>query len=290
MFATLSRSWRYATLSYTVLWNHKQLLIFPVFSTLAALVVLASFGVPLWLTGAWQDWSDQAQQAGGDTLRRTAMYAVLFAFYFCNYFVIVFFNSALIAAVMQSLGGGEPTIGGSLSAASRRLPQIVAWSLVSAFIGVVLRAIENMHEKAGGLVASLLGSGWTVLTYFVVPSIVLEGLGPIAAIKRSASTLKNTWGTALVGNFSLGLLGFLIMLPVYLLALLAIGLGVWSGHVVAMVAGIAVGVLLIAAAAATSSAANVVFTAVLYAHATGRTLPANLEAEDLSSAFTTRSK
>ena len=37
------------------------------------------------------------------------VYGFLFAFYFCNYFVIVFFNAALVSCALIRFNGGEPT-------------------------------------------------------------------------------------------------------------------------------------------------------------------------------------
>jgi len=284
MFESLSRSWRCATTSYKVLWNNKRLLVFPLFSTMAAALVIVSFVAPLWATGQLERWANAPQ--GGDP--QIGLYVTLFLFYFCNYFVIVFFNSALVASTMQAINNEDPTIEYGLSMAGRRLPQIFGWALVSAVVGVLLRVIENSNKRAGEFIASLLGSAWTAMTFFVVPVIVLEGVGPIDAFKRSLGTLRKTWGTALIGNFSLGLLGFLLMLPIYLLGAVVIFLGVASGSMAVMVTCIAIGVSLFVLAAATSSAAGTVFTALLYSHATGRTVPTGIDVSEFDRAFVSK--
>ena len=284
MFETLSRSWKFATASYKVIWNHKQLIVFPVFSTAAAVLVVASFAVPLWMTGQLEHWAEAAEGERG-AAQEVSLYVTLFLFYFCNYFVIVFFNSALIACTMQALNGEEPSIQHGLSMAGRRFWQIFGWALVSAVVGVALRIIENSNKRAGEFIASLLGTAWTAMTFFVVPAIVLEGVGPVEAFKRSLGTLKSTWGTALVGNFSIGLLGFLIMIPVYLLGIALIVLSIGSGVIAVMVLGIAAAVMLFVLGAATSSAAGTVFTALLYSYATNRTVPADVDTSDFERAF-----
>ncbi len=58
MFATLSRSWEFAKISYGILWDYKKLIIFPLVSTVAAALVTASFLVPLWTTGTLEKWLD----------------------------------------------------------------------------------------------------------------------------------------------------------------------------------------------------------------------------------------
>lgn len=284
MFESLSRSWKFATTSYKVIWNNKRLLVFPLLSTLAAVLVIASFAVPLWATGQLDRWMEAAE-GEQDPAQQAGLIVTLFLFYFCNYFVIVFFNSALIASTMQALNNEDPTIEHGLAVAGRRLPQIFGWALVSAFVGVALRLIENSNKRAGQFVASILGMAWTAMTFFVVPAIVLEGVGPVEAFKRSLGTLKRTWGTALVGNFSLGFLGFLLMIPVYLLGGVLIVLGISSGTIPVMVLCIAAGVALFVLGAATTSAAGTVFTALLYSYATGRTVPADVDVSEFNRAF-----
>lgn len=286
MFATLSRSWEFAKISYGMLWACKSLVVFPVMSGAAALVVLASFAAPLWGMGTVEQWLAAFESEAGPTSgQQVAMWTTLFAFYFASYFVIVFFNIALTACAMKFIAGEQPSVSDGLSLAAKRLPQILGWAFVSALVGVALRAIESANEKAGAIVAMLLGSAWTALTFFVAPVIVIEGDGPVGAFKKSAGVLKNTWGTALVGQFSLGFLGMLLAIPVVLvcggLAALAIANGSWAGAIPA----IAIGVALLALVGAVNSAADVVFKAVLYNYATGKSVPQGIDTSSLQMAF-----
>ncbi|MHC4079963.1 MAG: DUF6159 family protein, partial [Planctomycetota bacterium] len=288
MFATIGRSWQFAKISYGIVWDFKKLIVFPLLSTLAAILVIASFAAPLWATGTIQGWVEAADPEAGVTVTtadQVAMYATLFLFYFCNYFVIVFFNSALTACALKVVNGEAPTIGYGFSMAGKRLPQIAAWAFVSAVIGVLLRMVENAHEKAGAIVAAILGTAWTVLTYFTVPVLVMEGVGPITAIKRSVSTIKSTWGEALVGNFSMGFLAFLVLLPVILVLGVLVAAAVASGNTPAIVLAGAVGALVIVIAAAATSTADVVFKALLYNHATGRSVPEGIDQSLFQEAF-----
>ncbi len=290
MFASIGRSWEFAKMSYGIIWDFKQLIVFPIISTFAALVVLASFLIPLWGTGTLEQWmefmdSESSAQGGPPVL----FYVVAFAFYFANYFVIIFFNAGLTACAFRVLEGKAPTLGYGMSMASKRLPQILGWSLVSAIIGVLLKMVESANEKAGQWVAALLGSAWTAMTYFVVPVIVLDGAGPYAAFSKSMSTLKTTWGTALVGNFSLGLLSFLVMLPVMLLCG-GLGFLAWqSGSTALFLSVVALAIAVAVIATAFTSAADVVFKAILYNWATSKTAPAGVDTACLEEAFRSKS-
>ncbi len=279
MFATIGRSWEFAKISYGIIWDFKQLLVFPVISMIASLLILATFAVPLFLTGTLEGWLEA--ETG---MSNPIAYAVMFAFYFCSYFVMIFFNTALTACAMKVIAGETPSVGDGLRLASARLPQILGWTLVSALVGIILRAIES-NEKVGKIVSALIGSAWTVLTYFVVPVLVIDGLGPVGAIKKSASTLRETWGTSLAGHFSLGFLSFLIMLPVFLVGGGLVFLGMQSGQTAALVGAIVVAAALVLIAVAVTSAADVVFKAVLYNYATGKATPENIDDTALADAF-----
>src|SRR5437870_9625977 len=104
-------------------------------------------------------WSDAFLNINGinGAASNVVYYLLLFAFYFCNYFVIVFFNSALIACVLIHFDGEHPTLGDGFRAAFSRLPQIFLWALVSATVGLTLKIIQERSEKLGKIVAALLG-------------------------------------------------------------------------------------------------------------------------------------
>lgn len=292
MFATFARSWQYTKMSYGILWQHKHLILFPILSSFAAILVVASFLLPLWGTGTLDSWMTfmDGEQGNPDAMTQAMMYITAFVFYYINYFVIVFFNTALIACALRILNGDEAGIGFGLRFAAKRLPEIMGWAFVSAIVGVILKVIENANERLGDLVAALLGSAWTAMTYFVVPVIVVEGAGPITAFKRSLVTLKSTWGTALTGNFSLGLISFLIMLPVLALMGALVYLAALSQSMVALVSMIALAVAVVMTVVAATSAAEAIFKAVLYRYATGRTLAVEVDTNQFHDAFRQRKR
>jgi hypothetical protein len=287
MFRSLSQSWEFSKMSYKLIGQHKHLLIFPMVSSLAAALVTISFILPLWQTGQLAEWLtflDEETATSADPM----MYVTAFLFYFCNYFAIVFFNSGLVACVMRIMNGQEAPVSYGMGVALKRLPQIAGWALVSAVVGVILKAIENSHKKAGRLISALFGAAWTAVTYFVIPVVVVDGVGPVEAFKRSTGTLKSTWGTALSGNFSMGFLSFLVMLPV-VLVLFALGALMASlQSPIGLAAVVVLGVALLVVAMAVTGAADMVFKTFLYAHATGKSIPAEIDTSRFDDAFRKR--
>jgi hypothetical protein len=200
---------------------------------------------------------------------------MLFMFYFCNYFVIVFFNSAIIACATIRMGGGDPTLADGFRAAFARIHLIVGWALVSASVGLILRIIEGRSEKIGRIVTGLLGMVWSVVSFLVIPILVIEQKGPIAALKESTILLKKTWGEQLVGNFSFGLIFFLLSIPAFPLMVLGVSAG--SGIVMMMCIGLAV--IYMVAIALIQSTLQAIFQAAVYSYVRNGQAPPGFRAE-----------
>lgn len=247
MFAKFAQSWSLVKASASVLRSDKELLLFPLLSGIFSIIVAASFFVPSVLAGVF-DGVREGEQG-------IAMYAVLFAFYVVQYFVIIFFNSALVGAALIRLRGGDPTVGDGFRIAMSKLPAILGYAVISATIGVVLRAIQERAGFIGRIVAGLIGVAWTVVSFLVVPVLVNQDVGPIEAIKRSAELLKKTWGQNLIGNTGIGLVFGLVTF-----ALLFVGIGL---AVTAAVNGLPTLAITIGAVAAVALLALVLVQAAL---------------------------
>ncbi len=272
----IARTWSLMSECWQVLKQDKSLLVFPLISGICCLLLLASFAVPLYTTGNWQPPGHDAT-----TQRQVAYYGTLFAFYVCNYFIVVFFNAAIVACAASRMGGGNPTIGDGLRAATSRLPVIAGWALVSATVGLVLRIIEDRSEKIGQIVAGLLGMAWTVVSFLVVPILVVENKGPIAALQDSTALLKKTWGEQLVSNFSFGMIFFLLAIPA--IGLIILGAAAGSTSVLILCVGLAVVYLIVLALV--QSALQAIFQTALYLYARDGQVPPGFHAEVLGTAM-----
>lgn len=280
MFDRIANGWELAKESFAVLRLDKELLLFPLISGLSCLLVLGSFVAPLWNSPYVQVVFDDGKLPD-DPLA----YAILFAFYAVNYFVIVFFNSALVACAIIRFKGGDPTVADGLRAATNRLPQILAWSLASATVGVVLKAIESHSEKVGQVVSALLGAAWSIATYFVVPVLVVERVGPIDAVQRSFAVLRKTWGEALSANFGIGLITFLAMIILGFGPLAVGGILLASGSAVLGGVLLAAGVAGLIVTALVSSALDSILLAALYLYAAEGAVPRQFNESLLRHAF-----
>ena len=255
----LENSWRLVKASAAVLRADKELIVFPIASGAALLLVTATFAFPLWASGYFDRFDDGGANVGA--------YAVAFLFYLIQYIVVTFANAALVGAALIRLRGGDPTLADGLRIAWSRAGVILGYSLIGATVGVILRAIQERAGIVGQIAAGIVGIAWGLITFLVVPVLVVEQIGPIEAIRRSGALLKRTWGEQIVGNFGVGL----AMLVVSLGALIVVGpivlLAIASGSIVLIVVAVALAVVIFAAIAAVGSALQGIFTAALYRYA-----------------------
>ncbi len=278
-FDRLSTGWTAARACVDVLRRDKKLIVLPLLSGISCLLVLASFAIPLAIVkpAFLNEHADVHQVPPW-------FWAVLFVFYFINYFVVYFFNSALIYCALSHFRGEPVTASEGLRAAARRLPELLAWSLVSASVGLILRMIENANDKVGAIVAGLLGGAWSVVTYFVVPVLVVEGVGPMTAIQRSWKVLTKTWGESIGGHAGVGW----ALLPFWLLG---IGAGILGFF--ALQTSAALGVLILAftivymmVLSLVDATLKGILLGALYLYATAGEVPSEFDSGVMRGSFT----
>jgi hypothetical protein len=201
-----------------------------------------------------------------------------------SYTVIFFFNTALVGAAMIRLEGGDPTLRDGFRIAFSHLPQIIVYAVIAATVGMILRWISERAGFLGQIVAGIIGFAWNVATFLVVPVLVVEKVGPIAAIKRCGSLLRQTWGEQIVGNFGLGIVFGLLIFGVLILggvlAFLAYQVSGYLALAVVLVMLILVGIV-----ALVGSALSGIFTASLYRYATKGEGGQMFKTETLAGAF-----
>lgn len=211
MFTKLSNSWNLMKASWAVLREDKELIIFPILSTVAVILVTISFAVPMFFAGFF----DKGMLNDNGILK----YVIGFLFYFVEYTIIIFSNTALVGAAMIRLRGGNPTVSDGFKIAFDHITTILGYALISATVGLILRSISERSGIFGKIVVSILSFAWNLATFLVIPVLVVENIGPIDAIKRSTSLLKKTWGEQIAGNISIGLVFGLLMVGTVLLAI-----------------------------------------------------------------------
>ena len=256
MMATLRNTWEIIKTCWRVLKLDKELIVFPILSTLGAVVIgavlLGAFGA----SGRFDDLAN-IQYGAVDVI------GALIA-YFLALYVMIFCNAALIAAARERLEGGDPTVRSGFRAVAPMWLAIFGWTLITGTIGLILNALQSLaNENSEGIqrivatiIISLIGAVWAYITFFTVPVLVVERVGPIEAIKRSAGMLKRSWGEQVVAGFS-----FFIA---YLAAALVVAIPAVLVGFVNVAAGIGVAVILGGLAFGIVATLECIFKAALY--------------------------
>jgi hypothetical protein len=261
MFDRLDNSWQLVKASAAVLRADRELLLFPAISALLSLLVALTFAVPAFLSGVFT--------TGPEGRLSVPMegYLVGFLFYVVQYFVIFFCNTALVGAAMIRLRGGDPTVGDGFSIAASRIGDILGYAIISATVGVVLRAISERSGLLGRLLVGAVGLAWNLATYLVVPVLVVEDVGPFEAVQQSASYLRKTWGEQIVGNAGMGLVFGLISLGAIALGALVFVLAIGAQSTVLAIAAVVFVALALVAIGLVSSALSGIYAAAVYRYA-----------------------
>lgn len=286
MFGNISHTWHLMGQSWEVLKMEKGLLILPLISGICCIIVCASFILPSLANDTWMP-PDMAAEEGQSVppARQALYYAKAFSFYFCNYLIIIYFNAAIVACAALRMQGRDPSVADGLRIAASRFHSIIGWALVSATVGLLLRIIEDKHEKIGAIIASLLGTAWTLVTFLVLPVLVVEGAGPVEAFKKSARLLRETWGAQLAANFSFGLIFFLLFLP----GIGIVALGVMTQNSVIAVLSICAAILYFIILYLVQSTLTVIFQTALYSYANTGIAPRGFDETLLRSAVRSKS-
>ena len=269
MFATIGHTFELMKMSWDVLMKDKELLFFPLFTVIGLVAVISIFSGIAGSTGAFT-------RLDANAISRNDQILYVLAF-FSSYFVIIFFNAALISAALDRLRGGDPNVSSGLSHAFAHIHTIFIWALIAATVGLALQLLRaNQRNVFARMIIDMIGGVWDFLTFFVVPILVSENVGAIGAIKRSSGLVRKTWGRQITASF-----GFILVyiLAVIIGAIPAILVGFVSG-----IAGVAVGIMTVGLAVCTVQALEGIFKAALYEYAMGEK-PAEFDLRTLQTAY-----
>jgi hypothetical protein len=268
MAGTFTRSWELVRETLSVLNKDKELLLFPVLSGIAVLIIIASFILPLLFSGIIST-----------TIAPLLLVVLVFIFYFVSYFIVIFFNTGLIACAFIRLQGGNPTIGDGFRSATGHIGQILVWTLISATVGLIMSAIRNRGGFAGSLVSGILGAAWSLVTFFVIPVMIFEEKGTIEAIGESWHLFKKTWGENIVGSVGLGI----VLIPVILMVIVTLFAAITASAL--LIPLIVILVLLIGICGVLYATLRGIFVAALYWYAKTGQVPGAFREDFIAGAF-----
>jgi hypothetical protein len=255
MFGRIRQGWELTKKSWSVVRAHPTLLRLPLTGGAIAIVIAMLVAGPGLLLSVSDD---DAQAIPGYVLIAVGAYLASF--------VVIYYNVILAAAANDALTGREPDLAAARSVARSRIGAIASWALIGAVVSVLLSVLRDKAGAFGNSLGSLGAAAWGFITFFVVPVLALEGIGPVEAIKRSATLVRSRWGEQVTGNVVIGGAASLVTFVGVLIGVLG-GVMLVSGSIGTEVAGgvlLGLGILIAIGGAVVAGATKGVFGVALY--------------------------
>lgn len=222
---------------------------------------------------------------------------LLVPLYFLSIFLATFFNVAFYREVIHALNGRPVSLSGGLKFAFSKLKQILSWSIFSASVGCILKALEENLGIIGRWVIRLIGMSWSIASTFVVPVIIKENneKNPLTYLRRSVGVIRQTWGEALIGF--VGMRGVPILIVAFfgflwLLSLVVIFFTMKDGPMfaIAMAGGFILWLLCSVIFSYLCTVMEKIYIGSLYLYASEGVIPENFDQDILDSAWKVKTK
>ena len=272
MFERFERSFRLIAESFGVLKKDKELLLFPIISAIVSLLTIVVFVVPFFL-GLAAGYSSQY------------FWFILFVLYFVIYFITVFFTAGLIGAANIRLRGGDPKFSDGIKIAAKNFHRLFLWALIAGTVGILIRLVRGRRGNIiGSIMSFILKAAWELLTFFIIPIIIMEKKGIRDSAKRSLELFRKAWGEEIIGQFSIGAIfavaAFLGFIPLFL--------AFFSGSMTLTIFVLIILVFYWVSLMILSSTLNGIYKAALYNYAAGNKV--KFSDEFLRNAFVKKKK
>jgi hypothetical protein len=269
----IKRGWALTKKSWALLNEHRELIRFPLYGGIATVLL------GILLLGPSVLFLDKHSYGAAIPFIVVGIYALSV--------VGIYFSVGLAAAADRIFRRQEATVSDGLAVARSRFAEICGWAALSTAVGLIVGGLESQGGAFGEIAGRLAGMAWSLVTFLAVPVIAIEGTGPVATLKRSASLFRARWGQQITGNVAIGGAVFLLgVLPA--IALIAVGVVVWPSAGFAGALLILIGALILCVALVVSKALSGIFGVALYRYALDGEAVGGFTQEDLESAVRTK--
>ena len=266
-FDTIGRGWKMSKLSMSVVKKDPELMVYMFLCGILSLGTMVAVSVPQILEHSWTQSSDGQMSP--------AYMVFTFAGYMTISIIVTFWNSAIIANAHIRLTGGDPKFNDGFSIAMKRIHIIILWGIIAGTVGLLLKMLSSAakNQKGGAevlvMILQFIGATiWWMMTFFIIPHMIIEGQGIGDGLKSSKNMFFKTWGENVTSGLGIGMITFFFG---FIIAIITIGLMVVLGPawwVALLVGGIAMTILIM-----WSSAAEQVAVAALYIYSKSGQMP-----------------
>ena len=266
-FATIGRGWKMSKLSMSVVKKDPELMVYMFISGFLSLIAMIGMSVPQYLGQTW------AVDAEG---LMTPMYmGFVFSGYMIISIVVTFWNSAIVANSHIRLTGGDPKFMDGVSAAISKLHIIILWGIIAGTVGLLLKILNQAarDQKGGAAIVAIIltaigAAVWWMMTFFMIPHMIIEGKGIVDSLKSSKKIFLKTWGENITSGLGIGFIGFFFMavIAIVTITIMTVLGPLWY-------VGLAFGVIGIAITLAWMNAAEQVAVTALYLYSKNGVMP-----------------
>ena len=267
-FDTIKRGWKMSKLSMSVVKKDPELMVYVFLMGFLSLGAMIAMAVPELLGQSWTKTEDGKMSP--------AYMAFVFLGYMGISIIVTFWNSAIVANAHIRLTGGDPKFMDGISAAMKRFHLIVIWGVIAGTVGLLLKMLNAAAKdsKHGGaqavaMILNIIGAAiWWMMTFFIIPHLIIEGKGVKESLKSSKNMFFKTWGENVTSGIGIGLIA---SLPVLLIVIVSAGMMATLGELWWI--GLIFGGLGIAIVIMWISAAEQVAVAALYLYSKTGEMP-----------------
>jgi Family of unknown function (DUF6159) len=247
----------------------------PVMSFFANLVVLGSiFGAYLvYLSNTGTPLGSENHISSG------ADYLFAFIGYIATAFILTYFQGVIATMVHMRIEGKNPLLSDGIQNSNAHLQKIFYWSLLSATVGVILNVIQERFGWLGKLFSFFGDVAWAILSFFMVPVLVLEDGSITHSLKRSGKIFRDMWGETLIMNFSLSIFFGMLYLLWFVMCGVILFFLIGSSSLLGMIAliiGFLAGIIVLATV---GSLLGIIFKVVLYEYSVTGKVPESFTPE-----------
>ncbi len=279
MFRKLQASWMLTKACLRVLQKDKELMLFPVFCLIFSVLAAIGFGLSIWAM--------PTSETGEESL--DLIFTLLgLAFSFVTYSIVLFFNVAVLSCAKIRFQGGDPTLADGFRAGFANLKVIFMWAAFGGLVSFIIRQLEESLGIIGSLIGRLLGGAFAILSYFAIPVMIFEKVGPTQAFTRSKEIIKKSWGEALGAYLGFSIITTIAAWSIIFGVIGSIVVSVQMDSFTPMSVGFSLALVVALLAGILSSCLSQIFQAALYIYATTGEISTEIGQDILDQAFLPR--
>ncbi|HJN55712.1 MAG TPA: DUF6159 family protein [Candidatus Poseidoniales archaeon] len=243
-----------------------ELMVYVFLSGLFSLGAMVAIAIPQFLEMGWAINGDQPTGA---------YWGFVFAGYMAITIIVTFFNSAIVCNSHMRLTGGDPKFSDGIKQAFGRIHLIIIWGIIAGTVGLLLKMLSSMRRDAKGgaaiamMIIEIIGAfAWFVMSFYVIPLMVLEGKGVKESMKESKQLFFSTWGENVTSGIGIGVISFIfaVLIALSTVALMVILTDLWY-------VGLILGALAMIILVMWSTAAEQVSVSALYIYSKSGQMP-----------------